>query len=190
MRKNREMLNIFFKVLKNDKQAIKLVTPNHYVNNIYNIDYKELLKKNITNIIFDIDNTILPVNDVIVPIELQNFISTLKENFNICILSNNNDARVTPVKEKLNIEGFANAKKPSKYAYDKALKLLNSSSNNTVMIGDQLLSDIVFANKYNLYSILVEPVCNRYDLKTGTSRVLQNIIMKKQKNIIERYKYF
>ena len=53
-----------------------------------------------------------------------------------------------------------------------------------------MLSDIVFANKYKLYSILVEPVKNKYDIKTGTSRVLQNIIMKKLKSKIERYKYF
>ena len=62
MSKNKEMLNIFFKVLKNNKKAINLVMPNHYVKSIYDINYDELLKKNITNIIFDIDNTILPVN--------------------------------------------------------------------------------------------------------------------------------
>ena len=114
----------------------------------------------------------------------------MKNKFNICILSNNNEARVNPVKEILKVKGFANAKKPSKYAYDKALHLLNSSSNNTVMVGDQMLSDIVFANKYKLYSILVEPVKNKYDIKTGTSRVLQNIIMKRLKSKIKRYKYF
>lgn len=190
MSKNKEMLNIFFKVLKNNKKAINLVTPNHYVKSIYDINYDELLKKNITNIIFDIDNTILPVNDINVSGELIDFINELKNKFNICILSNNNEARVNPVKEKLKVQGFANAKKPSKYAYDKALNLLNSSSDNTVMVGDQMLSDIVFANKYKLYCILVEPVKNKYDIKTGTSRVLQNIIMKKLKNKIERYKYF
>lgn len=190
MSKNKEMLNIFSKVLKNNKKAINLVMPNHYVKSIYDINYDELLKKNITNIIFDIDNTILPVNDINVPVELIDFINKLKNKFNICILSNNNEARVNPVKEILKVKGFANAKKPSKYAYDKALHLLNSSSNNTVMVGDQMLSDIVFANKYKLYSILVEPVKNKYDIKTGTSRVLQNIIMKRLKSKIKRYKYF
>ena len=56
----------------------------------------------------------------------------MKKKFNICILSNNNDARVNPVKEILKVKGFANAKKPSKYAYDKALHLLNSSSNKSL----------------------------------------------------------
>ena len=75
MSKNKEMLNIFSKVLKNNKKAINLVMPNHYVKSIYDINYDELLKKNITNIIFDIDNTILPVNDINVPVELIDFIN-------------------------------------------------------------------------------------------------------------------
>ena len=49
------------------------------------------------------------------------------------------------------------------------------------MIGDQMLSDIVGANKYGIYTILVDPLENKYDIKTGTSRVLQNIMMKKIK---------
>lgn len=190
MGKNKDMLNIFFKIMKNNKRAINLVIPKSYVKNIYEINYDELKKNEYTNLIFDIDNTIMPVNDTNVTKELKCFFDNLKKNFNICILSNNSDSRVIPVKDKLGVKGFANAEKPSKYAYDKALELLNANPNNTVMIGDQMLSDIVFANRYNLYSILVEPYEKKYDIKTGTSRVLQNIIMKKLKNKIKRYNYF
>lgn len=190
MGKNRDMLKIFFKVLENDKKSIDLVIPNNYVKSIYDINYESLKKNNYKNLIFDIDNTIMPVNDIIVTKELEDFFRKIKKEFNICILSNNDENRVNPVKEKLDVVGFANAKKPSKYAYKKALELLNSDASNTVMIGDQMLSDIVFANRYNLYSILVEPYKKKYDIKTGTSRVLQNIIMKKLKSKIKRYKYY
>ena len=190
MGKNKDMLKIFFKVMKNDKDTIDLVIPKSYVKSIKDIDYEYLKKNNYKNIIFDIDNTIMPVNDINVPDELIEFMNKLKKDFNICILSNNGDWRVDPVKEKLEVLGVANAKKPSKYAYEKALELLKSNSNNTVIVGDQMLSDIVFANRYKLYSILVEPYKNKYDIKTGTSRVLQNIMMKKLKNKIERYKYY
>ena len=190
MGKNFHMLNTFFKVLKNDKEATKLVIPKNYVKTIKDIDYKYLKDNNYKNLIFDIDNTIMPVNDINVTKDLENFFEKLKKDFNICILSNNNDKRVDPVKSKLGVYGFANAKKPSRYAYDKALELLGSDASDTVMIGDQMLSDIVFGNKYKLYTILVEPYKNKYDIKTGTSRVLQNILMKKLKGKIERYKYY
>ena len=190
MGKNKDMLKIFFKVMKNDKDTIELVTPKNYVKSIKDINYKYLKEHNYKNIIFDIDNTIMPVNDINVEKELIDFMNTLKKDFNICILSNNGDWRVNPVKEKLEVLGFANAKKPSKYAYDKALELLHSNAENTVMVGDQMLSDIVFANRYKLYSILVEPYKNKYDIKTGTSRVLQNILMKRLKDKITRYRYY
>ena len=190
MGKNSAMLKVFFSVMKGDKQSIDLVIPKKYVKSIKDIDYNLLKKNNMKNLIFDIDNTIMPVNDINVTEELIKFMNDLKKDFNICILSNNGENRVNPVKEKLNVLGFANAKKPSRYAYDKALELLHSNANNTVMIGDQMLSDIVFANKYNLYSILVEPYKNKYDIKTGFSRVLQNIMMKKLKKKIKRYNYY
>lgn len=190
MGKNSAMLNIFFKILKNDKKSIDLVIPKSYKRNIYEIDYDYLKQKKIKNLIFDIDNTIMPVNDINVTKELNDFINKLKKDFNICILSNNSDRRVNPVKEKLKVLGFANAKKPSEYAYTKSLELLHSTSDNTAMIGDQMLSDIVFANKNKIYSILVEPYKNKYDIKTGTSRFLQNIIMHKLKKKIKRYNYY
>lgn len=190
MGKNKDMLHTFFKILKNDEKYIKLIMPKHYVKNIYDIDYQQLKKDGYINLIFDIDNTIMPVNDINVDEKLYNFFANLKKEFNICVLSNNKEWRVNPVKDKLKVNGFPNAKKPSKYALDKALELLHSDIKNTAMIGDQMLSDIVFANKFGLLPILVESYKNKYDIKTGTSRILQNIIMKKLKKQIKRYNYF
>lgn len=190
MGKNKEMLNIFLSSIKGDKKSISLITPNSYRKNIYEIDYKFLKKQGYKHLIFDIDNTIMPVNDINVSNELKEFFNKLKKDFTICVVSNNNEARVNPIKKELDVIGLADAKKPKKEAYDKSLKLLNGTKKDTVMIGDQMLSDIVGGNRYGLYTILVEPFENKYDIKTGTSRVLQNILMNRLKEKIERYKYY
>lgn len=190
MGKNSAMLKVFLKAMKKDKNAVSLVTPKSYVKSIYDIDYKCLKKMGYKNLVFDIDNTIMPVNDINVQDKLKNFIEGLKKDFKVCILSNNNISRVNPVKESLNVLSLANAKKPNIEAYNALIKLLDTDGSDIVMIGDQMLSDIVFANKYKLYSILVEPYDNKYDIKTGTSRVLQNILMKKLKDKIKRYDYY
>ena len=52
-----------------------------------------------------------------------------------------------------------------------------------------MLTDIVFGNTYKLYTILVEPYKKKYDIKTGTSRILQNILMKRIPEI-KRYHYY
>ena len=41
--KNKEMLKVFWGVMKNDQKYINLVIPNCYVKDVYNIDYEELL---------------------------------------------------------------------------------------------------------------------------------------------------
>ena len=190
MGKNTAMLKIFFRALRNDSKTVDLVIPKSYVKSIYDIDYEMLKKNKIKNIVFDIDNTIMPVNDIYVDKNLNEFIDDLKKDFNICILSNNNKKRVVPVQKVLDVYAIYEANKPNKEAYDKICDILDTNGKNTALVGDQMLSDIVFANSYGLYSILVEPFKNKYDIKTGTSRVLQNILMKRLKNKIQRYKYY
>lgn len=191
--KNIDMLRVFFKVINNDCEATNLIIPNSYVKDVYTINYKGLYKKGYTNIIFDIDNTILPVNDKDVPLELIKLFKKLKEdNFNVCIVSNNNLERVLAVANKLDVLYLHEAKKPNKEAFDKALDILTSTVQDTVMVGDQMLTDIKGANAYGLYTVLVDPLDNKYDIKTGTSRFLQNIMIKKleKKNIFHRKSYY
>jgi len=191
--KNIEMLKTFSRVMQGKEEEINLIIPNSYVKDVYSINYNELQKKGYTNIIFDIDNTILPVNIIDVSEELVNLFKKLdKDKIKVCIVSNNKLERVLPVATKLDVLYVHEAKKPKKEAFDKALKTLGSNVEDTIMVGDQMLTDIKGANEYGLYSVLVDPVDNKYDVKTGTSRVLQNIMIKKleKKNIFHKKSYY
>lgn len=191
MNKNIEMLKSFFKVMKGKDENI--VIPNAYAINVYEIDYDKLKKEGYNNLIFDIDNTILPVNEIEVPDELIELFKKLSQKgFNILIVSNNIKERVIPVAYKLETGYLFKADKPKKEAFEKALITLNSEKENTAMIGDQMLTDIKGANEYGIYSILVDPVEDRYDIKTKTSRILQNIMIKKleKRKIFANKKYY
>ena len=178
MSKNSQMIKIFIKVMQGKENS---VIPDAYIKDVYSINYKSLKQRKITNLIFDIDNTILKVNSIEVPKKLKKLFLEISKDFNICIMSNNKKERVLPVANILNCNYIFEAKKPNKEAFDKALSILKAKKENTIMIGDQMLSDIAGANKYGIQTILVDPLENKYDLKTGTSRLLQNIIMKKIK---------
>ncbi len=192
MSKNIKMLKCFMKVMQGDEEETKLVTPDMYAKNVFSINYHLLKKKRLKNLIFDIDNTILPVNDINISQELISFFKKLGKDFNICIVSNNNKDRVLPVAKAIETGYMYKAGKPNKEAFDKALILLDSKKENTVMIGDQMLSDIKGANEYGLYTIMVDPVSNKHDIKTGTSRILQKIIMNKfaKKGIFKEKNYY
>jgi len=191
MGKNTEMLKCFFKVMTDKNENI--VVPDMYALDVYSIDYDFLYKRKIYNLIFDIDNTILPVNELEVPDSLIELFAKLgKKGFNILIVSNNTKERVIPVAYKLETGYLFKADKPKSIAFDRALVALDAKKENTAMIGDQMLTDIKGANEYGIYSVLVDPVSNSYDFKTGTSRVLQNIMVKRleKRKVFSRNDYY
>ena len=192
MSKNTEMIKSFMKVMNNNQNEISLVIPDMYAQSVYHINYKLLKNKKYKNLIFDIDNTILPVNDINVPNDLIKLFKELEKDFNICIVSNNDKNRVIPVAKALETGYMYKAGKPKSEAFDKALILLDSHKKNTVMIGDQMLSDIKGAKKYGLYTVMVDPAVSKHDIKTGTQRILQKIMMKKlaKKGLFKENEYY
>ena len=193
MGKNKEMLKCFIKVMTNNEKEIEKIVPDMYAKSFYEIDIDYLKHNNINNLIIDIDGTILKVDDTYVPNELKQRFNLLKENkIKTCLLSNNNEERVKPVAKSLEANYLSNAKKPKEEAFAEALKILNSKKENTAMIGDQMMSDIKGASEYGIYSILVRPVDKHNNIKTGVSRILQNIMENHLKKIkkFDKNKYY
>lgn len=187
------MLMTFFKVMLGFKKEIKFIIPDSYYASIYDIDYDLLMKHKIDTILFDIDNTITKVDDLNVPQETINLFENLKtKNFKLLIFSNNHVERAQPISKILDVKMLADAGKPQKEAYDKALKILDSKKENTVAIGDQILSDIVGAKKYGIKSILVDQLSEENNIQTGMAQKLQKIMIYKltKMNLLEKGKYY
>lgn len=175
------------------KKEIKFIIPDSYYASIYDIDYDLLMKHKIDTILFDIDNTITKVDDLNVPQETINLFENLKnKNFKLLIFSNNHVERAQPISKILDVKMLADAGKPQKEAYDKALKILDSKKENTVAIGDQILSDIVGAKKYGIKSILVDQLSEENNIQTGMAQKLQKIMIYKltKMNLLEKGKYY
>ena len=192
-KKHRLMLMTFFKVMLGFKKEIKIIIPDSYYASIYDIDYDLLMKQKIDTILFDIDNTITKVDDLNVPQETINLFENLKtKNFKLLIFSNNHVERAQPISKILDVKMLADAGKPQKEAYDKALKILDSKKENTVAIGDQILSDIVGAKKYGIKSILVDQLSEENNIQTGMAQKLQKIMIYKltKMNLLEKGKYY
>ena len=181
------MLKTFIKVMLGSKKEIKAITPDNYYPNIYEIDYNKLKENNYNTLLFDVDNTIAKVDDLTVPQKTIELFEKLKKlDFKILLFSNNHQERVTPISKKLNTPMLSEAGKPEKKAYEKALKKLNSKKENTVAIGDQLLSDIVGAKKYGIKAILVDQLSNENNIQTGLAHKLQKYMIKK----LSKYKLY
>lgn len=154
--------------------------PKSYFNKIVDIDVNFFIEKNIKAVLLDIDNTILDKRHNMVQ-GLEEWVKKLKEhNIKICILSNTNKKKKAQnLSDKLEVPFIYFAKKPLKFGFKKAKKILEIEDNQTIaVIGDQVLTDVFGANRCKMYSILVKPLKKEDIFVTKINRLIEKQILK------------
>ena len=160
---------------------LKKLYPKEYHPSVFGINYDELYRMGIRNIIFDIDNTLVTYNILAPTKEILNLFAYLKQcGFSICILSNNSEKRVGDFSIPLDVKFVHKAGKPGTKGALRALKQLNASPPNTAIIGDQIFTDVWCGNQLGIYTILVEPVSREQDeLITRVKRGVEAFVVRR-----------
>ena len=155
-----------------------LLYPKLYIENVTKIDLELLNKNNIKGLILDVDNTLIDYDKN--PIEgLEKWCEDLKKNnIKLCILSNSNKKeKVKNIANKLDIPFMYFAKKPLKIGFKKAQKILELENEKIAVVGDQLATDVLGANRCKMFSILVKPISEKDIWITKLKRPLENFII-------------
>jgi HAD superfamily phosphatase (TIGR01668 family) len=169
---------------------MKLLKPNIYQKDIFSINYDKLLKQNIKNLLFDIDNTISSTKDKVPSKEVKELFNNLKEKgFKVFIITNALKKRATKFQESLNVKTYHFSMKPSPRNYNKLIKENNLKHNECAAIGDQIYTDIKGANNLGILSILVDPISNKEFITTKINRIKENKLINKTK-IIKKGEYY
>lgn len=152
--------------------------PDLYLNSVYELDPDLLAEKGISAIIIDIDNTLVTW-DTVEPDEKVNQLvnSLIKKGFRLCMLSNNTRKRVEVFNKYLKLPAVYKAVKPSRKAFLRAMKLLDTTAERTAVIGDQLFTDIYGGNRMGLYTILVSPISEKEFIWTRLVRRIEKMIL-------------
>lgn len=133
--------------------------PNMRVRSVYDINLDELHAKGVRGIITDLDNTLVGAKEPLATPELVIWLDKVREaGFKVVIVSNNNETRVGQFAAPLDIPFVHAARKPTMGAFRKALAILCLEAEKTVMIGDQMMTDVLGGNRMGLYTILVAPI--------------------------------
>jgi HAD superfamily phosphatase (TIGR01668 family) len=163
----------------------KRFIPDLYLNTVYELDINLLKAKGIKSIIVDIDNTLVSWETRVPDEKVTDLVCKLTtEDFKICILSNNTKKRVEEFNECLKLPAIHKAVKPSKTAFRRAMRLMNSSPDNTAVIGDQLFTDVLGGNRLGLFTVMVSPISEKEFLWTRLVRLLEKSVLKKN-NVIK-----
>jgi len=154
--------------------------PSDYVTSIFEIDYENIKKQGIKSLFFDLDNTIIAYDETELSEKHLSFFKTLKEDFNLVIISNSGYKRVSQALHKLDVFYVYHSAKPTQIGLKKALKMVQTKKEETLLIGDQLMTDVLGASRFGISSILVKAVRKKSDRwMTRINRRIEKSVLKK-----------
>ena len=155
------------------------LTPDFYYESVFLIPYEELWKKDIRGIIFDIDNTLTRFDEKQPSAKVIGLIRKLERmGFRICLVTNNTNRRLGRFNENINLPGIANAIKPLSRGLKYAMQTMGTKPNNTIIVGDQVLSDIWAGKNAGISTILVKPITEKDFWFVKIKRVIERKILR------------
>lgn len=167
---------------------INYFKPSIYVRSFNDVNISLLKRQGIKLFICDLDNTLVPHYTKLPNKNVLNFIKRVNDSgIKFVIMSNNTRNRVRLFSQKANVKHYyGNAKKPFKKVAKKIIQAHKVLPSETIIMGDQIVLDILVANRLKCESILVQPLVST-DYKMNWFNIfLEKTLYKKleKKNIL------
>jgi len=154
--------------------------PDLYVNQVEDIPIESLYKAGFRGILFDVDNTLVPFDQLLAHGSLKTFIQKIEAvGFTVALVSNNTKKRVEALNQGLSLPMTAMAMKPFGFKIRKMLKGLNLTSKKAIFVGDQLFTDVWAGNGVGMYTVLVKPIQKKEQWVSRIKRRLERRILKR-----------
>ena len=162
------------------------IYPKFYCDKITDITVEYLHENNIKALILDVDNTLLDIDRKMVDGLVDWHKKIINSGIKTIILSNSNKIdKIETVAKALNIEYLYLGLKPLKTGFKKAIAKLELPPENIAAVGDQIFTDVIGANRCNIFPILVKPISVKDIWITKWKRPIEQKIidnyLKKQK---------
>ena len=157
-----------------------ILYPKFYCKKVTDISVDFLKSNNIKGLILDVDNTLIDFDKNMLP-GVKEWYEKIKQNSIKCIILSNSSKieKVKKVADTIGISYINFAKKPLKSGFIKAKEQLNLENENIAVVGDQIFTDVIGANRCNMFPILVEPVAKKDIWITALKRPIENLVIKK-----------
>lgn len=151
--------------------------PDHEVDSAYEIDYEGLYEKGYRGIIYDIDNTLVPHGAPADERAIALFERLRGIGYQVMLLSNNKEPRVKMFNDSVKAKYIFKAGKPGRAGYERAMRELDTTPENTLFVGDQLFTDVWGAKKAGIVTYLVKPIHPKEEIQIVLKRYLEKIVL-------------
>ncbi len=167
---------------------IKMLLPDYTVANVMKLDEEFYKSHGINAVIFDIDNTLVRHTQVTPPEEILNYFEFLKSmGIKYAIVSNNSIERVEAFCKDLGVVSYGKALKPRKKYLKKTIRAMEVDAKETCLVGDQLFTDMLGANRMKFLSVLVTAVGEDETSFVSFKRKFEKNILEKHKGELKEY---
>jgi HAD superfamily phosphatase (TIGR01668 family) len=134
----------------------------------------------IRGVIIDLDNTLVSYDDHELAPEVRDWVkAALAARFRLVLLSNNFEERVAAIGSHLGVPTVSSALKPLPGGFLRAMRVLQTERHETVVIGDQLFTDVLGAKCVGLRTILTEPLVDHDFPATRVLRMLERLVLRR-----------
>lgn len=153
--------------------------PDRYFSRLSAIDIqRDILGCGFSNVILDVDNTLLTRDEHIVPADCRRWLADARAaGVQICLLSNNFHNGVHVLAEELDLPIISHAVKPLPHGFVLARRKLKGTCKNTVMIGDQMITDVLGAHFTGMHAYMVAPLVEADLWHTLLLRRVERVLM-------------
>lgn len=169
---------------------LEIFKPTWMVKSIYTVSPDQLKDHGIRAVFSDLDNTLIAWNNPDGTPELRQWMTSLKvAGIPLIVISNNSKDRVAKATANLDLPFMSRSLKPLSFGINRAQVKLGLAKNEVVMVGDQLITDMVAAHEAGVRSILVKPLLNTDKWDTRINRFFERRIWKQLKNKYPQLKW-
>lgn len=154
--------------------------PEYYFKTFDEASAEFLCEIGVKGIVLDVDNTLEPYENALPGEHVVAWLASLKEKgIGAAIVSNNDGDRINLFNQDLGLPVYYKAKKPFKKNVLKAMEDLGTDKANTLLMGDQIFTDVWAAHNAGIRAILVPPINDKKDILTRFKRLLEKPVLKK-----------
>ncbi|MDE6731663.1 MAG: YqeG family HAD IIIA-type phosphatase [Oscillospiraceae bacterium] len=130
----------------------------YWLKSVLAIDEEFLRKNRVRALILDMDNTLSMHGDPAAESGIPEWLNKMRRlGVRMCVVSNNTTKRVAPLAAKLGLPFTANGAKPLTFGVNRAVKKMRVKKRETLVVGDQIFTDVMAGNLAGIRTVLVEP---------------------------------
>ena len=157
-----------------------LLKPDYNLKNVYEIDFVKLKEQGVKCLMFDLDSTIMVSKSSTFLPETVEWFNTFTKDFEVAIISNNKSEEYIENASKLApCRVIGRADKPNPKVMRSYLESVGIEPQNSVMIGDRPLTDILAGKLLGCKTILVGSINPSENLPTKFVRALERSTIRK-----------